>query len=1025
MTRIKTPSDPKTQAGFALVIALSLMAFVLLLILSMTLLVQVETVNSSRALTQLQAKESARLALMIAIGDLQRHAGPDQRVTARADILGDDNYAPEAKHWTGVWRTDNVNNPPKWLVSGVNPNPATAPSPAALLVGAGSLGSGVDTTLFTYAQFEFLENNNGVQTSKYAWWISDEGVKSAVSKVNDIDTLNPAFFSSQPGYTLPVHQQRQILKQVSAQNTGLAVLFGELPNLEPGEIEDLSNPAVLARTQSGLELLQQVPAYGSLSLIENIESTETSSAFYDATLSTFSTLTNTKDGGLKADLSDRNYSNLTSPLKINAATKAFLWDRLPDATSALAIHGLPQTEIDELQTGDPIATTPLVLVEASLSFGVFAERSRSVNARAFLQLKTEVWSPYGFRHALTGSDSVFSPEFTIEFEGLPEITLGFYDIDQDTVTSTTTLNLQDLEPKFEIDLTETTKAGELRTANGHWINNRSSNRDTFNYTDIWEWTVDDPNVNPNHRRYEPPVTVPPTLPGPPPPQDEIRYSAGTSAVNVIIRNMDGDIVSQISNIPFHSINTRANFDIRAPSEMTASDAKIAFNLRLYDDPSSMQGWLKEEDLRSIDFDLSKPETFDLFDLFDIDEIGAGQPDLLNAEIFSNTDLFHGRPNNFFYRLYDTPATLPTSVGIFQHLQLHNMPSYSVGSEYGGAVNSAFDQYFFSGIPGETEVDYWSIQASKGGSPLPNTRIEIYDPQNTLVLTDINTYKSADHLLQKNTFNINSSSPIAWLSLLAGTTIYNWDYIVNQGAKNDDGENSEVTKRAYNLQRPYFSLPFSGHIRSESFTKDLFPFEAYEIETDLEDDYPLLSDLEKADAFKKESVSIGNKVWRPSLNFGHRELTNESLNNLATNIAAKIKLKGEPFASLEDFINSGLLQESIDETDINTIASGLNYTDAAVDKRIPVNYPSFLGQADIISAHANTMTARSDTFKIRATGHSLDPITQRTVSQYTYEATLQRVPTLVDGALESTNTNAEGLGRRFIMIDLICIESTNI
>ena len=64
------------------------------------------------------AKEAARLALMMAIGDLQKHAGPDQRVTARAEILGDSNVLPETKNWTGVWDTTDTTAEPHWLVSG-------------------------------------------------------------------------------------------------------------------------------------------------------------------------------------------------------------------------------------------------------------------------------------------------------------------------------------------------------------------------------------------------------------------------------------------------------------------------------------------------------------------------------------------------------------------------------------------------------------------------------------------------------------------------------------------------------------------------------------------------------------------------------------------------------------------------------------------------------------------------------------------------------------------------------------------
>ena len=89
------------QGGFALVIALSLMAFVLLLLLSITTLVQVETQGSQIQMQQMEAEQAALLGLQIALGELQKAAGPDTRVTAPADILDADG----PRQLTGVWRS--------------------------------------------------------------------------------------------------------------------------------------------------------------------------------------------------------------------------------------------------------------------------------------------------------------------------------------------------------------------------------------------------------------------------------------------------------------------------------------------------------------------------------------------------------------------------------------------------------------------------------------------------------------------------------------------------------------------------------------------------------------------------------------------------------------------------------------------------------------------------------------------------------------------------------------------------------
>ncbi len=116
-------------------IALSLMAFIVVLVLSLSLIVQVETASSSAALAQLRAKESAKLALFMGLGELQRYTGPDQRVTARAEILGS-GLSTQNPFWTGVWDTTNPSAGPRWLVSWQDQN--GTPGSTMQLVGEGT-----------------------------------------------------------------------------------------------------------------------------------------------------------------------------------------------------------------------------------------------------------------------------------------------------------------------------------------------------------------------------------------------------------------------------------------------------------------------------------------------------------------------------------------------------------------------------------------------------------------------------------------------------------------------------------------------------------------------------------------------------------------------------------------------------------------------------------------------------------------------------------------------------------------------
>lgn len=138
----------RAQSGFALLITITLLAFLVLLLVSLAALTRVETQVAANSQHVAQARQNALLALNIALGELQLSAGPDQRVTAPA-VLGEGATALMAsdstdnglgavgngtRYWTGVWGNkaapENVFTAQpepvllRWLISGNENGPA-------------------------------------------------------------------------------------------------------------------------------------------------------------------------------------------------------------------------------------------------------------------------------------------------------------------------------------------------------------------------------------------------------------------------------------------------------------------------------------------------------------------------------------------------------------------------------------------------------------------------------------------------------------------------------------------------------------------------------------------------------------------------------------------------------------------------------------------------------------------------------------------------------------------------------------
>ncbi len=79
--------SPKNRKGFALIIALALMAFLVLLVVTLSAIVQIELKANKQAMLDQRAKQAARFAAYQALGEIQKTLGPDQRITANAAIL--------------------------------------------------------------------------------------------------------------------------------------------------------------------------------------------------------------------------------------------------------------------------------------------------------------------------------------------------------------------------------------------------------------------------------------------------------------------------------------------------------------------------------------------------------------------------------------------------------------------------------------------------------------------------------------------------------------------------------------------------------------------------------------------------------------------------------------------------------------------------------------------------------------------------------------------------------------------------
>lgn len=173
--------------GFALVITLGLLALLLLAVFALSALTKVGSEMSSASAYQTQARQNALLALGVALGELQRHAGDDSRITGMAGITGvAAGQNATTRYWCGVWRDDG--SFVTWLTSGAIS--ATSAGPDTIeLIAQGSVGAAGSTSANVEKEHVIAgkipitvpdsPGSPGVPATvgSYAYLVTDEGIK--------------------------------------------------------------------------------------------------------------------------------------------------------------------------------------------------------------------------------------------------------------------------------------------------------------------------------------------------------------------------------------------------------------------------------------------------------------------------------------------------------------------------------------------------------------------------------------------------------------------------------------------------------------------------------------------------------------------------------------------------------------------------------------------------------------------------------------------------------------------------------
>jgi hypothetical protein len=427
------PFPQDRRSGFALLITITLLAFLVLLLVSLAALTRVETQVAANNQQLSQARQNALMAINIALGRLQSLAGPDQRITATADLItGVDNTK---RRWTGVWNTTSATPVPEWLVStatGVAPTGTTTSITTALvstgtvtLVGSNTVDTSVagnaiavETQPITVAA---VPGMSGPQTiGNFAYWVGDEGVKARVSLIDPwtnpspatLNATSPATTTSQADAYRFINAQRIGIEGVDAGATGT-----QLSSNYPANTTGL--PRILD--------LKQLPLSNPSAGAQTALSAAVKNRFHDLTATAYSVLSDVAKGGLKKDLTAwiADSAAPSNPVSANAADDYIT----PGDSTDTSKYGLPKWALirsyaQTLNTGTPLTprtqtatqqgVSP-VMTYARMGYNLTMPDAATGAYRINVMPVVALWNPYNVP-IQASNDSSNTYEFCVKYK---------------------------------------------------------------------------------------------------------------------------------------------------------------------------------------------------------------------------------------------------------------------------------------------------------------------------------------------------------------------------------------------------------------------------------------------------------------------------------------------------------------------------------------------------------------------------------------------------------------------------------